>query len=230
MSALVQERTSRSAVQRLLSVVVALAVVGAATPPPQLYAQDAAHWKVQLGAYAGWLFPSGDVAQLADGNGSATSVQVSSTFALSGRALFPLVDQPKGMLGRVSLGVYGLVAPSADMTTGASQSPIGRSHYYQAAGLLSAGHFIPATPLNITLTGMLGAGVGHRVLEPNAGVSLAGEDDSHTTFMLVAAVGLDVFVHSRFSLLAEGGVNLGIEGRDGAERSVPVLIGLGVRF
>jgi len=220
---------STQAVLRLFSVSVAIALVGAATPS-RLHSQYPDHWSVQLEGYAGWLLPSGDVAQLADGNGSPTSVQVSSTLALGGRILYPLVDQPKGMLGRISLGLYGLVAPSADMTTTESETPIGSSDYYQATALLSAGHFIAVTPITMTLTGMVGAGVGHRVLEPNDGVSLAGEDNSTTSFVLVAAIGFDMFVHSRFSILAEGGINLGLNGREGVETSFPVLIGLGVRF
>jgi len=133
-------------------------------------------------------------------------------------------------LGRISLAVYGLVAPSADMTTNASQDPIGSSDYYQVTGLLSAGHFIPGTPITMTLTGMLGAGVGHRVFKPNDGVSLVGGDNSTTVVVLVAGFGFDALVHSRFSILAEGGINLGLNGREGVETSFPVLIGLGVRF
>jgi len=147
--------------------------------------------------------------------------------------LLPVTGEATGTLGRVSIGLHGFFAPSAEMTTATSTTPIGTSDYYQVAALVSAGHFIPRRPVNLTLTGMLGAGVGHRTFTPNAGVSLLGGETSSTALVFVTTLGVDMLLHSRIGVVLEGGINLGVRDRNGqtvVEESYPVLIGLGVRF
>jgi hypothetical protein len=212
---------------------IALAAVLAAqalAAPSSLHSQYTASWRAQFEARAGWLLPHGEVTQLLDGAGD---VQLRSTAAWGGRVLLPVAGVSTGMLGRVSIGLQGIVAPSAEMTNATSSTPIGTSDYYQVTGLITAGHFMPSRPVNMTLTGALGAGVGHRTFTPNTGFTLVEAGNASTALVLVANLGFDMLVHSRISVLAEAGITLGIRDRNGqtvVERSSPVLLGLGVRF
>jgi hypothetical protein len=211
---------------------IALAVAGVTAnliAPSPLQSQYGPLWRAQVEGHAGWLLPHGEVSQLTGGTG----VQLSVAMMWGGRVLVPITREATGLLGRASLGLHGFVAPSAEMTSVASSTPVGTSDYYQVTGLLSTGHFMPHRPVNMTFTATLLAGVGYRTFAPDAGVTLVEADNASTALVLGAAWGVDMLVHSRISVVAEYGITLGIRDRNDrtvAERSHPLLLGMGVRF
>jgi hypothetical protein len=210
--------------RQTLAVVVLL---GATVVPSHSLAQHPA-WVTQLEGYLGWRIPLNEVTQVDNGGASATGVELKSTLAYGGRVIFPVANAPTPHLGKVFVGLEGLIAFGADMKVASTDAVIGQADYYQVRAAVGIGKFIGGTPINLTLHGELGVGVAHTVFDPNEGVALVEDGNSGTSLLTSATLGVDFSLARMLSVVTAAGVNLGF--RDPLEVSFMFLGGLALRL
>jgi len=209
--------------QTLASVVL----VGAIVVPSHSLAQHPA-WITQLEGYLGWRIPLNEVTQVVNDDGSTTGVELKSTLAFGGRAVFPIANAPTPHLGKVFIGLEGLGAFGANMNVPNTDSVIGQADYYQVGVVVGMGKFISATPVNLTFHGALGIGVAYTAFDPNDGVALVEEGNSVTSLLTSATLGLDLYLARMLSVVTSAGVNLGF--RDPLDVSLVFVGGLALRL
>lgn len=196
--------------------------------PGGLSAQQAS-WATQLEGHAGWLVPIGEATQVTDADGSVQGVKLSTSSAFGGRALFPVGKTLSwGLGGRLSLGIQGFVSQGAEMRSAIDDSVLGSADYYQVAGIVALPTFVDAEPINGTINGNLGIGIGHTVYEPDTGFELS-DGTSSTALVLNAGLGIDFLVAPMVSLVTYAGANFGF-GDAGVDMSFEFVGGLALRF
>ncbi len=189
------------------------------------------HWVTQIEAHLGAWIPAGYEVPATNAGGEPVAAELKSSLAFGLQASFPVATWP-GKGGKLSIGAQGFFVPGAEMRVVTTGAALGSADYYQVSATVSAGEFVAALPITATLVPLLGVGVGHTTLDPDAGVLFADGNRS-TALVLTGALGLDFLLAPSLSIVTQAGANLGIRGTsDGtaAEWSFSILGGIAIRL
>ena len=202
-------------------------LVGAILLPSPSLAQHPA-WVAQLEGQLGWRFSFNEVTQAVIDGGPATGVELKSGLAYGARVLFPVANAPSPHLGKIFIGLEGLAAFGSEMSLATTDAVVGQADYYEVGVVLGMGKFVTASPANLTVHGALGVGLAHTGLNPSDGVTLVEQEESGTSLLANATLGMDISVGRALSLVTSAGFSLGF--RDPLDLSLVLLGGLALRL
>lgn len=159
-------------------------------------------WSGQADVFAGWYSPHGKRDWVMGSAEMGGRAELSSSSLFGGRLFFPVSDTHRRNLGKVSLGLRGLIVPGAQLKPTDGSDGIGTADYYELLGTISTGDFLPTGGgLNLRLNGMLGVGVGHTAYELDPGVGWSRGGRSATVPVLSLGVGGDIPLFPSLSLV-----------------------------
>jgi hypothetical protein len=205
----------------------ALVLIGALVVPTGSLAQHPA-WITQLEGHLGWRISFSNVAQAVVDGASPSAVELGSGVVYGGRVLFPLTAAPTHHLGNVFVGLEALGSFGTDLRVVGTDAVVGKSDYYHGAVVVGLGKFVTATPANLTLHGALGLGVAHTAFDPNEGVAIVQEQNSVTSLLGTASMGIDASLGRALSVVTSANLSLGF--RDPLDVSLVLLGGLALRL
>lgn len=191
-------------------------------------------WSGQAELFIGRFGPHGERTGLTGLVSSLAPVEMKSRWLLGGRVFFPVADTHRPNLGKLSLGIRGLVAPGADLKAAGYVGSVGNADYYELSGTVSIGNFLAAGDgLNLLLNGMVGLGVAHTVYSLDPGFAWSEGEASSTVPVVSLGLGLDLPVTRWLSLMTSASMSWSLSKPDvgtATERSLALVGGLSLRW
>lgn len=210
-----------------------LSLVSLVASPADAAAQYST-WSGQAELFAGRFAPHGERTGLSGPLSSMAPVVMKNSLLVGGRLFFPVADTHRHHLGKLSLGLRGIVVSGAELKAVGYLGGVGTADHFELLGTVSTGDFLPVGGgLNLRLNGTAGVGIGHTSYSLDPGFLWEEGETSVTVPVVALGLGVDIPVTHWLSLMTSASVSWSLTKPDegtATERSFALAGGLALRW